>query len=222
LKSSLFVVFCNNSITGSQTIQQNLINNQKISEAVMNKHFRTKNTSYSILLLVILLLFVALQWGNAQEQKSVPVNRDTLIVAAREIIAAQKYCALVTLDSMGRPDIRTMNPFSPEEDMSVWMATNSRSRKIEEIQRNPHVCLYYANHGQAIGSVVIKGTAVLVDDMEEKLKRKREYWSQSFPDWKYLILIKIIPERIEVIHYKRGLSNSPITWSVPAVEFKKP
>jgi general stress protein 26 len=172
-----------------------------------------------IVFVSIALISFSINVGLAQIQK---VEQDSIIIAAREIIAAQKYCALVTIDSLGRPDIRTMNPFPPEDDMSVWMATNSRSRKVSEIRKNPHVCLYYANHAQAIGSVVIKGTAVLIDDMEEKLKRKREYWSQSFPDWKYLLLIKVIPERIEVINYKRGLYNSPETWSVPFVELKNP
>jgi len=34
---------------------------------------------------------------------------------------------------------------------------------------------------------------------EEKEKRKREYWAQAFPDWKYLLLITIVPERIDVL-----------------------
>ena len=115
------------------------------------------------------------------------------LAAAREIMAGQTYCALITQDSAGRPQVRTMNPFPPEADMSVWMATNSRSRKVEEIRNNPRVSLYYANHKDATGTVIIHGEAVLVDDMEEKLKRKRAYWDQSFPDWSYLMLIKVVP-----------------------------
>ena len=114
-----------------------------------------------------------------------------------------------------------MNPFPPEEDMSVWMATNSHTRKYDEIKKNPNVTLYYANHAATEGYVTIIGKAVLVDDMAEKLKRKREYWDQAFPDWKYLILIKVIPERLEVISYKHKLFNSSVTWRAPFTEFKK-
>ena len=62
-----------------------------------------------------------------------------MIAAAREIIDAQTYCAIVTVDESGRPRARTMNPFPPEDDLTVWMATNSRSSKVQEIQANPQV-----------------------------------------------------------------------------------
>jgi general stress protein 26 len=157
---------------------------------------------------------------DAQEKVRV-VERDSVINAAREIISHLKYCALVTVDSTGTANVRTMNPFPPESDMCVWMATNSHTRKYEEIKKNPKVTLYYANHGAAEGYVTITGRAVLVDDMAEKQKRKRDYWDQAFPDWKYLILIKVIPEKMEVVNYKRKMFNDTITWKVPAVEFKK-
>lgn len=150
-----------------------------------------------------------------------PSERDAILAAAREIMNCQKYCALVTVGPAGQPHIRTMNPFPPEPDMTVWIATNSRCRKVQEIQQDPRVCLYYADHAEAKGSVSIMGRAVLVDEMNEKLKRKRDYWDQSFPDWKYLILIKVIPGRLEVLNYSRNLSNAEITWQVPAVEFKQ-
>jgi len=114
-----------------------------------------------------------------------------------------------------------MNPFPPEEDMTVWIATNSRSRKVREIQNNPRVCLYYADHSKAVGYVAIVGKAIVVDDMSEKLKRKRDYWDQAFPDWKYLVLIKVVPERLEVLNYAHGMLNDPVTWRAPSVEFDR-
>jgi general stress protein 26 len=157
---------------------------------------------------------------TAQEKTS--YHPDSLIAAAREIMGLQTYCALVTLDSAGSPDIRTMNPFPPDSEMVVWMATNSRSRKAEEIRRNPNVTLYYADHGHARGYVAIKGHAILVDDMQEKLRLKREYWTQAFPDWKYLLLVKVVPERIEVINYARGVVSSGDLWTVPGVTMPRP
>jgi general stress protein 26 len=146
------------------------------------------------------------------------VDRKAMLSAAREIMGEQTYCALITLGPDRLPQIRTMNPFPPEDDMVVWMATNSRCRKVEEMRANPNVSLYYANHKEATGSVMITGKAVLVDDMQEKLKRKRAYWSEAFPDWNYLLLIKVIPERIEVINYKHGIVNAPIDWRAPSIE----
>ena len=148
-----------------------------------------------------------------------PPDSAKVLAAAREIIGQQTYCALITLDASGLPQIRTMNPFPPDEEMVVWMATNTRSRKVEEIRKDPRVSLYYADHVKPTGYVAITGKAVLVDDMQEVLKRKRAYWDTSFPGLKNLVLIKVIPERIDVINYKQGLTGDPVTWrttSIPA------
>lgn len=168
----------------------------------------------------VVSLLVAVTLSLSQPAQTDTPARDSLLSAAREIMGMQKYCALITVDSTGRPHARTMNPFPPEEDMTVWIATNSRSRKIREIRNNPNVCLYYADHKEAHGYVAITGKAVLVDDINEKLKRKRDYWSQAFPDFKYLILIKVVPEHLDVLNYARGGTNEPVTWRVPSVEFK--
>jgi general stress protein 26 len=173
--------------------------------------------------LSLLLIFMLIQTSSeGQIRKESPNERDSVIAAAREIIGTQKYCALVTVDSSERPQIRTMNPFPPDDNMVVWMATNSRSRKVKEILNNPHVALFYGDLGHAVGYVSITGTAVLVDDMQEKLKRKRAYWDQAFKDWKYLLLIKVVPEELEVINYSKGMVNEPMTWRAPAVSFGKP
>jgi general stress protein 26 len=147
-----------------------------------------------------------------------PPDRAALVAAAREIMAAQTYCALVTIDETGRPSVRTMNPFPPEEDMTVWMATNTNSRKVEHIKRDPRVTLYYANHGTAIGEVALVGRAELTADPAEIQKRKRAYWDQAFPGLKNLTLIKVVPERLEVVNYKAGLNNDPATFRAPSVE----
>jgi len=156
---------------------------------------------------------------EAQEKYNNSANRDSIISAAREMIENLKYCALITMDTASGISVRTMNPFPPEEDMSVWMATNKHTRKYFEIKKNPNVSLYYANHSKADGYVAIKGKALLVDDMATKLKMKRDYWKQAFPDFNDLILIKVIPERLEIIYYKHKLFNANITWDPPTVEF---
>lgn len=176
---------------------------------------------FGVLLLAALAMAGAALAAFAEEAQKPAVKDDAAIIAgAREVMAAQTYCALATLDEAGRPQVRTMNPFPPEEDMAVWMATNVNSRKVAQIRKDPRVALYYADHAKAIGEVAINGRAELVDDMKEIQKRKRAYWDQAFPGLKDLVLIKVVPERIEVINYKAGLNNDPGTFRAPAVEFK--
>jgi general stress protein 26 len=168
------------------------------------------------------LLLLSFPVGARAEDPPKPPDRAALVAAAREIIGSQTYCALVTIDETGRPSVRTMNPFPPEEDMTVWMATNTRSRKIAQIRKDPRVTLYYANHENAIGYVAITGHAELTEDMAEIKKRKREYWDQAFPGLQNLVLIRVVPERLDVLNYKAGASASPETWRTPTVEFPAP
>ena len=163
------------------------------------------------------LLLFAVPALSPAEEAAKPVDKAALVAAAREIMAAQTYCALVTIDETGRPSVRTMNPFPPEDDMSVWMATTTKSRKYAEIQRNPRVTLYYANHADATGYVSLVGRAVIVEDMQEVLKRKRAYWDQAFPGLKNIALIHIIPERLEVVYYKAGLHGAQDTFAPTAI-----
>ncbi len=155
----------------------------------------------------------------APEKSSSATGRAELMAAAREIIASQQYCALVTQDEEGRAQVRTVNPFAPEEDMAVWIATGTQTRKVQQIRHNAQVTLYYADHSKAAGFVSIRGKAVLVDDRAEMIKRKRGYWDSVFPEFKNLILIKVIPEHLEVLNYGRGVNGDPVTWHAPAVEF---
>ncbi len=175
----------------------------------------------TILFLLLSALAAPVPAADAPPAKATPTSpeqRARLLAAAREIMGAQTYCALVTLDQTGRPQVRTMNPFPPEDDMTVWFATNTRSRKVREMRRDPRVTLYYSDHKTAIGYVALAGRAVLVEDMQEILKRKRAYWEQAFPGLKNLVLIKVVPERLDVLNYKAGTQADAETWRTPSID----
>src|SRR5512145_2021918 len=93
------------------------------------------------------IFFISLFPVNTIAQQSVSI--DSLMVAAREIINETHYCALVTIDSTGQPQVRTMNPFPLKDEFIIWFATSRDSRKVREIRNNPKVCVYYADHVNA-------------------------------------------------------------------------
>lgn len=158
-------------------------------------------------------LLLALQPIESQST----VIRDTIMLAAREIMQETTYCALVTIDSTGQPQIRTMNPFPQNDEFITWFATSRTSRKAKEIKNNPRVCVYYADHVSAKGYVNITGTAEIIDNKELLLKMKREYWN-GIPDWQNkFVLIKVVPVTLEVINYKHGLNNDPDTFKAPSI-----
>ena len=180
------------------------------------KHIFSGKPNHGILILILALFSLnALSQNN---QTTFP--RDTLLKAAREIISGSPFCALVTLDSTGQSQVRTMNPFPMGDDMVVWFATARKSRKVREIRNDPRVSVYYADHNNAKGYVNIIGTAEVIDDKNLLISKKREYWN-GIPGWQEkFVLIKIIPKTIDVINYKHGLTNDPNTFRAPSVSMQ--
>jgi general stress protein 26 len=86
-----------------------------------------------------------------------------------------------------------------------------------EIKRDPRVALYYSDHTKGNGYVTLTGKAVLVDDMKEIIKRKRAYWDTSFPGLKNIVMIKVIPERLDIVNYKHGLVGAKETWRTTSI-----
>jgi general stress protein 26 len=169
---------------------------------------------------LLLMLFVLVStfssfYPDANGQST--ANKDTILTAAKEIIKETTYCGLVTIDSQGQPQVRTMNPFPVKDDFVIWFATARTSRKVKEIKNSPKVCVYFADHLIAKGYVNINGTATVIDDKELLVSMKRDYWNgiQGWQD--RFVLIKIIPKSLEIINYKHGLNNDPVTLKAPAI-----
>jgi general stress protein 26 len=173
----------------------------------------------SIVLSVLFLIVEVINSSYSELYGQPSFNRDTIILAAHEIINETSYCGLVTVDTMGQPQIRTMNPFPVKEDFVIWFATSRASRKIREIRTNPKVCVYFANHLSAKGYVNINGYASVIDNRELLFQMKRDYWDgiQGWQD--KFVLIRIVPKSLEIINYKHGLNNDPDTFKAPGISF---
>jgi len=168
-----------------------------------------------------LCLWILLSVGCLSDSKLQNENNDhgLKLIAAREIILASGKCALITLDEKGLPQVRTMDPFEPESDFTIWLATNPKSRKVNQIRSNPNVTLYYADKNDN-GYVSIYGIAELVNDQREKDKRWKEEWKDFYPNRaEAYLLIKIMPLRMEFINYKAGHAGDSITWQPEIVMF---
>ena len=142
-----------------------------------------------------------------------------LIRAAREIMTAAGTCALITLDEEGLPRVRAMSPFIPESDFTVWFGTNAKSRKVNQIEKDPRVTLYYLDSDES-GYVMIHGIAQIVDDPKEKEKRWKDEWKAFYPNRpEGYLLIKVFPKWMEVSSNKRGVFSDSLTWQPPVVRF---
>jgi general stress protein 26 len=166
----------------------------------------------------ILFLFIPMS-VTGQTVHSAQYEKDTLIAAAKDLMTSAGYCALITLGKGGNPNVRTMDPFAPENDMIVWLGTNVNSRKVSEIKNDSRVVLYYGSH-KGSGYVVVNGNAFIVDDDDSKNKYWKDKWDQFYSEKKSnYILIKVIPDKLEVVDYSRDIIGDPETWAVPVVNF---
>jgi general stress protein 26 len=174
--------------------------------------------------LSIILLFILITITSGcnfdQKVRLSPQERDILLSVAREYMQTVRYCALITVDCDGQPHVRAMDPFLPDEDMVVYLGTNPKSRKVQEIRDNPQVTLYYSDDSGE-GYVAIIGTAILVDDPKQKAVWWKKDWDEFYKDQKEsYLLIKVIPEKLEIVNYKHNIISDSETWSVPSVKFK--
>lgn len=148
-------------------------------------------------------------------------SRDALVSVASEIIRETRYCVLVTLDGDGTPRVRTMDAFPPEGELIVWLGTTRNSRKVGEIMADPRVALHFTAPGGS-GYVSITGEARVVDDPAEKEARWRPEWDAFYADpASEYVLIQVIPHRLEVLDFARGITADPRTWEPPSVIFPR-
>jgi general stress protein 26 len=164
-------------------------------------------------------LFLGLTLGSTSALVAQPAASDQARIrsVARELMIAARYAALITVDSTGATQARTIDPFAPDDAMVVWFATNPRTRKVAEITRDSRVTLYYfsTQHG---GYVTLRGRARLVDDPLEKQRRWKPEWAPFYPDRErdYLLVV-VTPERLEIVSPGQGIVGDSLTWRPPTV-----
>lgn len=169
----------------------------------------------SICIFLIACCYLVPQELHAQGR----IQSDSLVVAARVIMASARYCTLVTLDKTGRPQVRTMDPFAPDDEMVVWFGTNRRSRKVEQILSDPRVALHYLAPSGA-GYVSISGRARIVDDPSETARYWKDEWESFYTNKEAdYVLIAVKPESLEIVDYSRGIVGDSETWKAPSVQF---
>jgi len=154
---------------------------------------------------------------SAPESK-VAIGTLATLDAAREIMTAGT-CTLVTVNDLNQPYARVMDPLDPDNDFVVWLATNPRSRKILHIDTNPNVVLHYVDQVDN-GYVSLYGKAELVRDSGLLNQHWKPEWNQFYRNKNTdCVLIKVVPTRLEVIHYMAGITGDPLTWQPTVITF---
>lgn len=180
-------------------------------------HFYCAMKYHQTALAITALVFFAATGCRHKEAKQ--LTNDKLLLKAREIVLAAGTCTLITLDSTGHPRARAMDAFVPDDDFTVWFGTNPRSRKVNQIIQDPRVTLYYFDKTSA-SYVMIIGRAAIINTVAAKKKHWKPEWKKFYPAYPQgYTLIKVTPERLELLSESRGITGDPDTWQPPAIIF---
>jgi general stress protein 26 len=121
-------------------------------------------------------------------------RRDTVITpsleeVARRVVRAVAYPTFITTDATGRPQARTVQPQQPDGNWTVWFATNPRTRKVTEIQRDPRVVLHYFDP-VTLSYVSLIGRARVVRDRASKAAHWDRSWDAFYPDREASVVLR--------------------------------
>ncbi len=154
--------------------------------------------------------------------------RDNFTTKEQRIIAISKntiketyFGTLITLDKNGQPRARIMEPFEPDENFTIWLATNPRSRKVTQLKNNSTATLHYFDKNN-LSYVSLMGNAFLVNDEDIKSQKFKNGWDKFYKNQKEdYLLIKFIPNTLELISTSTEFTGDSITWKPHQVQLRK-
>ncbi|WP_298780493.1 pyridoxamine 5'-phosphate oxidase family protein [uncultured Polaribacter sp.] len=165
---------------------------------------------------ILIFLHFIISCNNTQK-----TAKKDLKEIAKEVMNNAKNCALITVDSVGVAHVRTMDPFFPEEDFTVWMGTNPKSLKVKQIQKNPKVTLYYFDT-KSVSYVTLQGVAKIVNAQSKKEKFWKKEWKNYYKNRTLdYVLIQFTPNKATIISEKYNVLGDSITWKTPELNFNK-
>ena len=122
---------------------------------------------------------------------------------------ADSNVAVVTVDSMGQPRVRTTKAFVSPVDandsakgVTVWIMTRLATRKVDQMRRHPQVTLYF-NSDERIEYATVMGSATIHRDPNHPQAKAfyedgyKEFFWPDFP--KDFVMIEIKPLWVEYL-----------------------
>jgi general stress protein 26 len=134
-----------------------------------------------------------------------------LLSVVRATVEQAEYGFFVTLNASGAPDVRLMQHFPPEEDLSVCLGTSRGSRKVGEVRNDGRSALAFQDPVET-AYTALYGLARVRDDASAKERYWREEWSAFWPAGpgaEDYVLIEFVPHRIELMNLSRDIAPDP-------------
>lgn len=182
----------------------------------------TPMKNYTIL--IILSLFLSCQVPSETSsmfRNDFNTAEQKILHLADSVIRTANFTTLITVDKNRQPRARVVAPFLPEKEWTIWMATNPKSRKVAQLKKNATTTLHYFDKSQ-LAYVSLMGKAYLVNDSLLKTHYWKEGWEEFYPNKEQdMLLIKFVPETVELVHILNGFIGDEITWKPHQVRLRE-
>jgi len=148
---------------------------------------------------------------KSEEEGMVSTKAEELLNVTRHILEEAEFCFLITRGESEALNARLMQPFGPDDDLTIWFGASPRSRKIREIRQDNRVTVTF-EYAEEAAYATLLGEAAIKNNIEIR----RRYWRESFsafwpegPGDDDYILIRFSPYRIEVMDIDLGVAPEP-------------
>ncbi len=119
------------------------------------------------------------------------MDQQTAIQQALFLVDRSGIVMLGTNGDQGSPNIKAMLKMENEGLRTVWLSTNTSSRRVEQLRHDPRACLYFIDMEKWMG-VMLVGQVDLLQDTESRQRLWREgfekYYALGIDDPDYTVL----------------------------------
>jgi general stress protein 26 len=131
---------------------------------------------------------------------------DYVLNESLALIESSPIAMLGSVDGKGFPNIKAMLNMEHEGLKTIWFSTNTSSKRVAQVRKNPKVCVYYVDQEKFRGLMLV-GTVEVLQDPASRQRLWRPGFEKYYPlgvnDPDYSVL------RFSAIwgNYYHGLSN---------------
>jgi len=108
------------------------------------------------------------------------MEKEDAIEKGLSLVNRSTIAMLGTNGDEGYPNIRAMIKMENEGLKTIWFSTNTSSRKIPQLKKNPKACVYFVDFDKWIGLMLV-GTTEIRKDQQSRERLWREGYEKYYP-----------------------------------------
>ncbi len=119
------------------------------------------------------------------------MNKEKVMEESLKLVDTSEFVMVGTNGDEGCPNIKAMFKMENEGIKRIWLSTNTSSKRVAQLQKNPKACLYFVNTAEFKGMMLVGEVEVLQDEQSRKRlwrEGNEMYYPQGVNDPDYSVL----------------------------------